>query len=357
MLKSAPLKHRPARLGRVVLFAMIGLLAVSACGIAPAVSLPFQLPATAAATNKPLPTPTPTTVPTDTPLPTETPTTTPTATPTAVPTNTPLPPPVKQVYKDIPYRQVNGVDPELLSLDIYMPASPGPHPVIVMIHGGSWSGGDKDTLVVSGTKSQFFTDNDLVFVSINYRVSPQVLYPVQVQDVAAALAWVTKHIGDYGGDAGKRYVMGHSAGGQLAALVATDERYLAVYKLKPSMLRGVILLDSAGLDIPGTMSDSLKFMYTTAFGENPDTWKQASPVNHVAAGKGIPPFLVTYSYQVAPFALSSQEFAGKLADAGVTVREYGAQDKTHTSINDDVGKPGDPVTDQILQFLDLTLGQ
>ena len=347
MSGTAPGEYRYARVTKAVFFAMIGVLVFSACVITPVVTLPFQFPATAAPTHTRLPTASPTAAPTNTLLPTET--------PTAPPTNTALPPPVKQVYKDIPYKQIAGVDPGLLSLDIYTPASTGPHPVMVMIHGGSWRGGDKDTLVVSGTKSQFFTDDDMVFVSINYRVSPQVMFPVQVQDVASALEWVSLHIGDYGGDAGKLYVMGHSAGGQLAALVATDEQYLGTYDIKPSDLSGVILLDAAGLDIPGTMRDSLKFTYTTAFGENPHTWMKASPVNHVAAGKGIPPFLVTYSYQVMPYTLSSQEFAGKLAAAGVRVHEYGAQDKTHASINDDVGKSGDPVTDQILRFLDETL--
>jgi acetyl esterase/lipase len=288
---------------------------------------------------------------------TETPTRTATLlpSPTEVPTNTALPQPTKQVYKDIPYLQEAGVDPNLLSLDIYTPASSGTHPVIVMIHGGSWSGGDKGTQVVAGTKSQFFTDNGFVFVSINYRLAPKNIFPDQMEDVAAALGWVNLHIGDYGGDPGQLYLMGHSAGGQLAALVATDDRFLATYNLEPSNISGVILLDAAGLDIPGTMSPSLKFMYTTAFGENPRTWEVASPVYSVAPGKGIPPFLVCFAYQVAPFAQSSQEFAGKLASAGVKVWEYGTSQKTHTSINDDVGTLNDPVTVLIMLFLEETL--
>ena len=159
------------------------------------------------------------------------------------------------------------------------------------------------------------------------------------------------HISDYGGDAGQLYLMGHSAGGQLAALVATDEQYLAFYKLKPGILRGVILLDAAGLDIPATMSNSLKFTYTLAFGENPKTWAAASPVNHVAANQGIPPFLVCYTFQVAPFTLTSQEFVSKLKAAGVPVWDYASADQTHASINDDVGKPNDAVTEQIMAFL------
>jgi len=299
------------------------MLLISACLIAPPVSLPFQAPST--------------------------------GTPRNAPRNTATPQPSKQVFKNIPYKQVKGVDPALLSLDIYTPASYDVHPVIVMIHGGGWSGGDKDTLEVAGIKSEFFTNNGFVFVSINYQVSPQVLYPVPVQDVAAALAWVTLHISDYGGDPGQLYVMGHSAGGQLAALVATDARYLAVYSLTPSNLSGVILLDAAGLDIPATMSDSLQFMYTTAFGENPKTWAAASPVNRVAANKGTPAFLVCYTFQVAPFTLSSEKFVSKLEAAGVKVWDFAAADKTHDTINGDVGTLHDPVTERIMLFLEETL--
>ena len=149
--------------------------------------------------------------------------------------------------------------------------------------------------------------------------------------------------------------MGHSAGGQLAALVATDARYLAVHHLTPSNLSGVILLDAAGLDITSTISPSLKFMYTTAFGENPNTWAAASPVNHVATNKGTPPFLVTYTYQVVPFEQSSQEFAKVLEAAGVKVWTYAAIHATHDSITDDVGTPYDPVTGMIMLFLEETL--
>jgi acetyl esterase/lipase len=260
-----------------------------------------------------------------------------------------------RVYKDIPYRQIDGVDPNLLSLDIYTPTSPGPHPVIMMIHGGGWRGGQKDTLAVSGIKSQFFTSKNFIFVSINYRLSPDVIHPAHVVDVAAALEWVYLHIPDYGGNPRRLYVMGHSSGGHLAALVATDEQYLAVRGLKPDIIRGVILLDAAGLDIPGTMSPTFTYMYTTAFGTVPYIWADASPINHVAPGKGIPPFLVCTAGQIAAFSQSSQQFAIKLNAAGVPVRLVIILDKTHSSINEDIGTPFDPVTEYIMAFLYATM--
>jgi len=265
------------------------------------------------------------------------------------------PKPSIQIYKDIRYQQVTGVDPDLLSLDIYTPTSSGLHTVIVMIHGGSWRGGTKDTLVVAGIKSLFFTSKNFVFVSINYRLSPAVIHPVPVEDVAAALAWIYLHIFKYGGDPQKLYIMGHSSGAQLAALVATDERYLGLNGLKLSILHGVILLDAAGLDIPGTMSPSSAFMYTTAFGSNPTVWADASPINHVAPGKGIPPFLVCVAGQVPAFGQSSQQFASQLNASGIHARLVIALDKTHASINDDVGTLLDPVTESILSFIRMTL--
>jgi acetyl esterase/lipase len=260
-----------------------------------------------------------------------------------------------RVYKDIPYQQIAGVDPNLLSLDIYTPISYGTHPVIVMIHGGGWRGGQKDTLFVAGIKSQFFTSKNIVFVSINYRLSPNVIHPVHVEDVAAALAWVYLHIPDYGGDPRYLYVMGHSSGAHLAALVATDERFLSLNGMRPNIIRGVILLDAAGLDIPGTMSPSFSYMYTTAFGTNPDIWADASPSNHVAPGKGIPPFLICVASQIPAFSQSSQQFAIKLNAAGIPVRLVIALDETHSSINDDIGTLFDPVTEYIISFVRATI--
>ena len=228
MSKLTPASHVPAGLWKVAVVVIISLFGLAACQITP-LSFPFQASST------------------------ETSTSTATLPPDVLETtiNTATPQPSMQVFKDIPYLQEAGVAPNLLSLDIYTPASYGAYPVIVMVHGGSWRSGDKDTSEVSGTKSQFFTNNGFVFVSINYRLSPVVIYPEQVEDVAAALAWVYQHISGYGGDPGQLYVMGHSAGGQLAALVATDQRYLAIYDMKPGDLSGVILLDAAGTRYTG----------------------------------------------------------------------------------------------------------
>ena len=104
-------------------------------------------------------------------------------------------------HLDVPYATIEGVDPKLLSLDLYAPQNAGRQPVMVMIHGGGWRNGDKANAGMTRTKVPFFVGRGYVYVSINYRLSsaPDVKHPLHVQDVAAALAWVHDHVAEYGG--------------------------------------------------------------------------------------------------------------------------------------------------------------
>ncbi len=256
---------------------------------------------------------------------------------------------------DVPYTTISGVDPNLLSLDVYAPAGAKDLPVVLMIHGGAWSIGDKANRDVGIDKARYFTSQGYLYVSINYRLSPAVQHPTHIEDVASAVSWVLENIGKYGGDPAQLTLMGHSAGAHLAALVATDERYLAAHGHTLSELSGVILLDGAGYDIPRAINDLydpglLTDKYTDAFGMDPTGWADASPINHVAAGKGIPPFLILHTDREAAVA-ESDELAGLLQAAGVPVWSYQDPDATHASINRDIGKAGDPVTEQIMLFL------
>ncbi len=276
--------------------------------------------------------------------------------PTLVETETPPLPPPMMVYPDIPYTQIDGVDPNLLSLDIYAPLSgSGPFPVVVMVHGGSWREGDKRTQAVAGDKSVFFTSRSCIFVSVNYRLAPQAKYPAPVQDLAAAIQWIHTYIGHYGGDAGRVYLIGHSAGGQITALAATDEKYLTALGLGLNVLRGVILLDGAGIDIPSELNQDTQPMFEGAFGNDPEVWRQASPINHIESGKDIPPFLIFYAGQDSKGQSSEAELANALTAAGVKNWLVSAPDRTHATILVDVGTPGDPVTARIMDFIQQTL--
>jgi arylformamidase len=260
--------------------------------------------------------------------------------------------------RDISYAQIKGIDPKLLSLDVYYTGEVTlKHPVMLFIHGGGWVGGDKAHV---GFKPEAFTQAGYVFISANYQLSPQAVFPTHVQDVARAIAWVVKNIRTYGGDPERIFLMGHSAGGHLATLIATDDEYLKSIGLSLSTIKGVISLDTAADDISVFASQCKNHIlpepYSIPFGQDPAVWKFASPATYLKAGKGIPPIAVIYSGDAAIGSTVTrqslaEEFEAKLVSAKIPTVLFGALDKNHAGINDDFGKPGDKISAETLTFL------
>ncbi|MEP7348130.1 MAG: alpha/beta hydrolase, partial [Gemmatimonadaceae bacterium] len=144
------------------------------------------------------------------------------------------------VRRDVPYdsgpRQ---------RLDVYRPKKAGPDvPVIVFIHGGTWQRGSKEEYQLVGDA---VTRRGLVAVVVSYRVYPSVIFPAWVDDAARAVRWVSDSIRAYGGDPRKIFVVGHSAGGHTAALLAVDSSYLLKVGLQPDAVRGYVSI-AAPLD-------------------------------------------------------------------------------------------------------------
>lgn len=207
------------------------------------------------------------------------------------------------LHADIRYAEIPGVDPNLLSLDVYTPAVAGaPSPVLIFVHGGSWQAGDK-AHAAQRQHAAHFTGQGFVFVSVNYRLSPEcppcdtvggVKHPKHVQDLARAVTWVHDSIAGYNGDPDRIGIYGHSAGGHLAALLAVNGAFLGHHGLSPGVFGCACLLDPAALDIPfrmeatgGTYSITLK----NAFGTDSVQWIDASPTRHCSPSTPIPPFL------------------------------------------------------------------
>lgn len=264
----------------------------------------------------------------------------------------PLPAPEgMEVFRDLPYAAVEGVNRTLLSLDVYRPKDAAKSPVLVFIHGGGWRGGDKTS---AEDKGRFFTGKGYVVVSVNYRLSPAVTHPVHIQDVVRSVKWVLDEIGAYGGDPGRLFVMGHSAGAHLAALAAADGARLAEGGIEAgvSVFKGVVLLDGAGYDIPRTMAEerSGKALFASAFGADAAGWKDASPMEHVKAGKGFAPFLILHVADREASRAQSRALAEALQAAGSPARAVPAQGKNHGTINREIGREGDAPTEEILRF-------
>ncbi|MCZ2846048.1 MAG: alpha/beta hydrolase [Candidatus Bathyarchaeota archaeon] len=256
-----------------------------------------------------------------------------------------------ETFKNIPYRNINGSDSKLNCLDIYKPLMGNKnHPVLVFVHGGYWIQGDKGNL---DDKAKAFTKAGWFLVNINYRLSPEVMHPVHAQDVAKAITWIYENISYYGGNPQNIFLLGHSAGGHLTALIALDEHYLKDLGFSNKIIRGIIGLDCAAYHLPTKIESETEnyYLFEMTFGNNPDVWEKASPINYVEKGKSIPPFLLIYAGDWEISKIVNLAFAKALKMANYEIELYYAPEKDHVSIERDLGKLGDNTIEKIFQFI------
>lgn len=137
------------------------------------------------------------------------------------------------VARSIPY----GEGPRR-RLDVYRPRDADHAPVVVFFYGGSWQGGRKETYAFVG---RALARRGIVTVVADYRVYPEVAYPGFVEDGAEAMRWTAGAIRHHGGDPRRIFVMGHSAGAHIAAMLALDGSWLAAagYRGRPAGLVGL----------------------------------------------------------------------------------------------------------------------
>jgi len=259
---------------------------------------------------------------------------------------------------DLPYATIAGVDPNLLSLDIHAPKGARNAPVVVYVHGGYWKAGDKSQ---KGHLPEFFCRRGILFVSLNYRLAPAVTHPVLIQDVARAVAWVHDHIAEHGGDAAQLYLTGHSAGAHLVALLGTDANRLGEVGKSLSILRGVIPLDSAAMDIRSVAANDRRAdsPYRAAFGDEPAAWADASPLVHAESAKSLPPFqiVVAYGPAIANKKAGVDAFAAALRNNGTRAEVVDASSfREHQSLMAEFGAAGDPVSAAVLEFIESVRG-
>lgn len=255
-----------------------------------------------------------------------------------------------RVIRDVRYDAVDGVDPNLLSLDLHLPQTGSdcrPAPLVVGVHGGGWRKGDKHSF--TGDKAKLFNDQGWAFASVNYRLSdpatrPFVRYPTHNQDVANAVGFLVDHAARYDLDPDRVGILGHSAGAGIVAAVATDEQFLEHAGLGLDALRCAFPDDTEGFDIAARIANGgiAARLYQNAFGTDPAGWEAASPINHVERGKGIPPILLTR--RGAPSRVAQlQTFADTLRSAGVDVQVIDATGYSHGDVNRLIGSTTDPV--------------
>jgi len=262
----------------------------------------------------------------------------------------------QEVKRNLPYGREGH---ERQVLDIYAPRDAKNLPVVFWIHGGGWQQGDKTGVQV---KPQAFVDKGFVFVSTNYRLLPDVDMGTIIRDIAQSIGWVHNHIAEHGGDPRRMFVMGHSAGAQLAAVVCIDERYLKAEGVPLTDIKGCVPVDGDTYDVPAIIETAetrwrvhglppAKFGHREKFGGDPAKHRDFSAVTHVASNKGIPPFLIVYVAGHPDTSAQAQRLANALKEASVPVKVYGGRETTHNKINADLGLPDDPGTKAVFEFV------
>ena len=187
--------------------------------------------------------------------------------------------------QDIQYGEADG---QKLLLDAHIPDGEGKFPVAIIIHGGGWSSGDKETDIVP-VFAPYATN--FTWFTVAYRLAPTNRWPACFNDVQNAIRWVKAHAADYKGDPDRIALMGYSAGGHLVSYAATqakdDTRVQAIVAMSPPT-------DIAGEALSkGTLNrwTSMRNLtgHTNLDAETLDILHQISPLDHVKPG--LPPFL------------------------------------------------------------------
>lgn len=280
-----------------------------------------------------------------------------------------------ETIRDTAYYDGPDADSTRHKLDLYLPKGKKEFAVVFFVHGGGWMLGDKNLFGLHAGFGRFLASQGVGAVLPNYRLSPAVKHPEHVKDVARAFAWTHRNIGKYGGRSDRIVVAGHSAGGHLVTLLATDGSYLKAEGLTLDAIRGVVGLSGvyhipdrdsdlvtqvtkgavrpgpAGIDL-GTRPGMLALLspYTPVFGADVKVRQQASPLTHVR--EGLPPFLLfTADSDFPTLPEMAAEFAQALEKNKCDVTLTRVKDRSHNTLFFKATTNDDPVAHDILAFV------
>lgn len=212
-------------------------------------------------------------------------------------------------------------------LDVYYPRDQKElKDVLIFIHGGSWNSGNKNIYWWLGRN---FARKGIISVVINYPLAPENSYDVMANHSALAVKWVRDHAENYGGNPERIYLMGHSAGAHLAALVSMDDRFFKSSGIE-NPVKGVILNDAFGLDMFEylTKSKSQPKPYSKVFSDDPATWKQASPYYHIKNNE-VPFSIYVGEKTYDTIKIQSAMFRDKLIEHGIETDLKEIKNKKH----------------------------
>ena len=226
-------------------------------------------------------------------------------------------------------------------LNLFRPGGTG-WPLVVFVHGGGWNDGEKDLKVggadIYNNIGRYLAGQGIGTAVIGYRLLPEVTWQTQVADVAAAVRWAGAHASQLGADPACVFLMGHSAGAQLAARVALDPGFQGSVADPMPAICGVIGVSGAGYDLRDARTYELgndPRFYEARFGGAPGWQETASPARFVTRERAsrTPPFLLIYAAgESRALQRQSQLLHQQLIDAGVPSALTIVPGESHTRI-------------------------
>jgi acetyl esterase/lipase len=237
------------------------------------------------------------------------------------------------VERDVTFGRGGSVD---LKLDLARPRDGGPHPAVVILHGGAWRLGDHRMLsmrtrFLGGESSliEYFAARGFVAVTAQYRLVPSAVFPAQIEDAKAAVRWLRANAGRYGVNPDHIASCGYSAGGHLACLLGVTSppdglEGTGGHAEQSSRVQAVVDLfgptDLAAADWhPDAFEGVLAPLVGGRLADKPDLYRRASPLTYIT--KDAPPFYIAHGTRdpIVPPA-QSKRLADKLREAGVDCR-------------------------------------
>ncbi len=272
---------------------------------------------------------------------------------------------------DVPYIPPVGGDPDASTMDLYYVPDGEARQLLVFVHGGSWVSGDKANLAKAPSFVPWFIERGFVVAALNFRLASalgqdlEVSYAEQCADIAAALAWLRDHGGEYGVTEPGVVLLGYSSGAHLVALLAADPDHLQGAGLSQDHVAAAISFDVHAYDVPyaldlmvGSDVEGNIPLIEHLFGDTEPEQRLGSPSTY-APDTMVPRTLLVSaepSQQEGSHGYIVSHATGAYADlletAGHEVTFVHYDDETHSSLVMDFGEPGDGPTAAVEAFLE-----
>lgn len=221
-------------------------------------------------------------------------------------------------------------------VDVYLPSEDSTDlPVFLNLHGGGWTHGYKEWL---GFMAPPIVSLPAIYVSVSYRLAPDHLYPVPLDDTFLAVKWARDRIADYGGSPDRLFIGGHSAGAHLASLATLRTDLAADHGLPEGVIKGCFPV-SGVYEFNFTDPDLKEWTQGpgSVLLRSRDDATDASPIAHVAGNST--PFYLTWADGDGIYAtVTGPRMVDALSKRPGPVDWHVFESKNHFSVNLDMGQ-------------------